>query len=90
MYGLKPMPRDRDLPSKFEEKTGFSDKILVPGYLGEGGADKAEVQAIYEELHHWNWRRKEKLRKLWGFNKGEVITLKQIKVKCGEDNGTED
>ena len=88
MYGLSAMPKDRDLPSRFEEKTGFSDKILVPGYLGD--ADKAELQAIYEELHHWNWRRKDKLRKLWGFTEGEKITFKKIKVRCGQDNGTED
>ena len=69
--------------SKFEEKTGFSDKILIPGYVGE--ADPDELQAIYGELI-----RLSSLRKKWKFKEGEEITLRKIQIRCGKDNGTED
>ena len=68
--------------SKFEARTGFSDKILIPGYVGE--ADQEELQAIYEELI-----RLSSLRKKWKFKEGEEITLRKIQMRCGKDNGTE-
>ena len=68
--------------SKFEARTGFSDKILIPGYVGE--ADQDELQAIYEELI-----RLSSLRKKWKFKEGEEITLRKIQMRCGKDNGTE-
>lgn len=69
--------------SKFEERTGFSSKILIPGYVGE--ADQDELEAIYEEL-----MRLSSLRKKWKFKEGEEITLRKIQTRCGKDNGTKD
>ena len=86
MYGLRAMPKPQYYQkirvSKFEEKTGFSDKILIPGYVGE--ADQDELQAIYEELV-----RLSSLRKKWKFKEGEEITFRKIQLRCGKENGTE-
>ena len=81
MYGLRAMPKPKIRLSKFEEKTVFSDKILIPGYVGE--ADSEELQAIYDEL-----LRLSSLRKKWKFKDGEEITFRKIQKRCGKDNGT--
>ena len=76
------MPKPKIRLSKFESRTGFPDKILVPGYLGE--ADSEELQAIYEEL-----MRLSSLRKKWKFKEGEEITFRKIQIRCGKENGEE-
>ena len=74
------MPKPKIRLSKFEVKTGFSEKILIPGYVGE--ADQEELQAIYDEL-----MRLLSLRKKWKFKEGEDIKFRKIQMRCGKDNG---
>ena len=56
----------------FTEKTGYSAKILDPGYLGELSSE--ELTVIKIELQN-----RSKLRTKWGFAEGERITNKKIK-----------
>ena len=61
----------------FTEKTGYSAKILIPGYLGEFSPE--ELQVIKHELQN-----RSILRVKWGFKDGERITNKKIQAKAVE------
>ena len=65
----------------FTEKTGYSSRILDPGYSGELGED--ELKVIKKELVN-----RSRLRKRWGFGEGESITNKKVQDKAM--NGVED
>ena len=65
----------------FTEKTGYSSRLLDPGYSGELGDD--ELQIVKKELAN-----RSRLRKRWGFAEGERITSKKIQDKA--INGVED
>ena len=65
----------------FTEKTGYSPRLLDPGYSGELGDD--ELKIIKKELAN-----RSRLRKRWGFAEGERITSKKIQDKAM--NGVED
>lgn len=61
----------------FTEKTGYSAKILDPGYLGELSSE--ELTVIKTELQN-----RSKLRIKWGFEEGERITNKKIQDRALE------
>ena len=61
----------------FTEKTGYSAKILDPGYLGELSSE--ELTVIKTELQN-----RSKLRTKWGFEEGERITNKKIQARALE------
>ena len=65
----------------FTEKTGYSSRLLDPGYSGELGED--ELKVIKKELVN-----RSRLRKRWGFGEGESITNKKVQDKA--INGVED
>ena len=65
----------------FTEKTGYSSRLLDPGYSGELGED--ELKVIKKELVN-----RSRLRKRWGFGEEERITNKKIQDKAM--NGVED
>ena len=65
----------------FTEKTGYSPRLLDPGYSGEVGED--ELKVIKKELVN-----RSRLRKRWGFGEGESITNKKVQDKAM--NGVED
>ena len=65
----------------FTEKTGYSSRLLDPGYSGELGED--ELKVIKKELVN-----RSRLRKRWGFGEGESITNKKVQDKAM--NGVED
>jgi hypothetical protein len=67
----------------FTEKTGYSAKILNPGYLGEMTLE--EVQVLKIELQN-----RSKLRKRWGFTEDERITNKKIQEKALEESASDD
>ena len=61
----------------FTEKTGYSAKILEPGYLGDISPE--ELQVLKQELQN-----RSKLRQRWGFSDGERITNKKIQARALE------
>ena len=63
----------------FTEKTGYSAKILIPGYLGELSPE--ELKVIKEELQN-----RSKLRNRWGFTETERITNAKIQKKALEED----
>tara|TARA_Y100000310_G_C19974771_1_gene487082 strand:- start:251 stop:481 length:231 start_codon:yes stop_codon:yes gene_type:complete len=63
------MPKHR---RTFQERTGFPLKLLEPGYSGE--LEPPELEVLKTEL-----TKNSKLRKRWGFEEKEPITLKKIK-----------
>ena len=65
----------------FTEKTGYSSRLLDPGYSGELGED--ELKAIKKELAN-----RSRLRKRRGFEEEEQITSKKVQDKAM--NGVED
>lgn len=67
----------------FTEKTGYSAKILDPGYLGELSPE--ELQVIKIEL-----KNRSKLRTRWGFEDGERITNKKIQARALEGGVSDD
>ena len=68
----------------FTEKTGYSAKILIPGYLGEMTPE--ELKVIKQELQN-----RSKLRHRWGFTETERITnAKILKKALEEDKQSED
>jgi len=62
----------------FTEKTGYSSKVLIPGYLGELSIE--ELNILKTELQN-----RSKLRKRWGFQEGEKITNTKIQEKALEE-----
>ena len=67
----------------FTEKTGYSAKILDPGYLGELSPE--ELKVIKIELQN-----RSKLRTKWGFGEGERITNKKIQTRALEGESSDD
>jgi len=65
------MPKRRNRRT-FQERTGFPLKLLEPGYSGE--LEPPELEVLKTEL-----TKNSKLRKRWGFEEKEPITLKKIK-----------
>lgn len=68
----------------FTEKTGYSAKLLIPGYWGELSPE--ELQILKIELQN-----RSRLRKRWGFTEDERITNKKIQEKAlvmEEQNGS--
>ena len=65
------MPKRRNRRT-FQERTGFPLKLLEPGYSGE--LEPPELEVLKTEL-----TKNSKLRKRWGFEEKETITLKKIK-----------
>ena len=65
----------------FQERTGFPLKLLEPGYSGE--LEPPELEVLQTEL-----TKNSKLRKKWGFEEEEPITLKKIKYVA--ENGVEE
>ena len=65
------MPKRRNRRT-FQERTGFPLKLLEPGYSGE--LEPPELEVLKTEL-----TKNSKLRKRWGFEDNETITLKKIK-----------
>ncbi len=63
----------------FTEKTGYSAKILIPGYLGEMTPE--ELKVIKQELQN-----RSKLRHRWGFTETERITNAKIQKKALEED----
>ena len=63
----------------FTEKTGYSAKILNPGYLGE--LTPQELKILKTEL-----KNRSKLRKRWGVIEGETITNIKIQAKALEES----
>ena len=61
--------------SKFYSRTGYSNKILMPGYGGE--LDDDEIKAIKSELE-----RLPRLKTIWGFTESERITKKKIQERA--------
>ena len=74
------MPKRRNRRT-FQERTGFPLKLLEPGYSGELAPPELEV--LKTEL-----TKNSKLRKRWGFEDNETITLKKIKYIA--ENGVEE
>ena len=56
----------------FEERTGFPLKLLQPGYSGD--LDSDELAVLSAEL-----KRSSKLRKRWGLEDNEEITIERIR-----------
>ena len=73
------MVKQRRKRQSFVEKTGYSAKILEPGYSGELSLE--ETQIIKRELEN-----RSKLRKRWGFEEGEKITNTKIQRKALEES----
>jgi len=76
------MLKQRRNRKTFTEKTGYSAKILEPGYLGTLSPE--ELKILKQELQN-----RSKLRSRWGFVEGEKITNSKIQVKaleCGKDD----
>ena len=61
--------------SKFHARTGYPNKILMPGYGGE--LDDDEIKAIKSELE-----RLPRLKTIWGFTESERITKKKIQERA--------
>lgn len=61
--------------SKFYARTGYPNKILIPGYGGELTDD--EIKAIKSELE-----RLPRLKTIWGFTEFERITKKKIQDRA--------
>ena len=59
----------------FTEKTGYSVKLLDPGYWGE--LSQEDLAVLKTELLN-----RSKLRKRWGFEEGERLTNKKIQAKA--------
>ena len=74
------MPKRRNRRT-FQERTGFPLKLLEPGYSGE--LEPPELEVLKTEL-----TKNSKLRKRWGFEDNETITLKKIKYIA--ENGVEE
>tara|TARA_Y100001951_G_C11212807_1_gene223968 strand:- start:153 stop:389 length:237 start_codon:yes stop_codon:yes gene_type:complete len=74
------MPKHRNRRT-FQERTGFPLKLLEPGYSGE--LEPPELEVLKTEL-----TKNSKLRKRWGFEDNETITLKKIKYIA--ENGVEE
>ena len=76
------MSKQRRNRKTFTEKTGYSAKILEPGYLGNISPE--ELNILKQELQN-----RSKLRSRWGFVEGEKITNIKIQAKAlegGKDN----
>ena len=74
------MPKHRNRRT-FQERTGFPLKLLEPGYSGE--LEQPELEVLKIEL-----TKNSNLRKRWGFEDKEIITLKKIKYIA--ENGVEE
>jgi len=71
------MSKQRRNRKTFTEKTGYSAKILEPGYLGNISSE--ELNILKQELQN-----RSKLRSRWGFVEGEKITNIKIQAKALE------